>query len=215
MDCLGDQFLLQCRTARFHNLPSANAASLKIWAGKLWARARFRAKVNAHHPLISLALAAFAVGWWPRSWYDTASLFQRGTSMKVFGYCRVATVRQANSGSPLEAQRQQINHYAMMTGWSVAEFFMEIGVSGSIPLADRLEGKRLWAALQPGDVIIAAKLDHAFRAAEVALDAIGQLKEKEITFHVVDLGGDITGNAIQNLVLIDRAEKERDYIPEP
>jgi putative DNA-invertase from lambdoid prophage Rac len=87
---------------------------------------------------------------------------------------------------------------------------MDIGVSGSIPLPDRPEGERLWAALRPGDVIIAAKLDNAFRAAEVALDAIGRLEEKEITFHVVDLGDDFTGNAIQKQILVDRAEKDRD-----
>jgi putative DNA-invertase from lambdoid prophage Rac len=31
----------------------------------------------------------------------------------------------------------------MMKGWTVAEFFIEGGVSGSTPLADRPEGKRL------------------------------------------------------------------------
>ena len=61
-------------------------------------------------------------------------------------------------------------------GWSVAEFFVEAGVSGSVPLADRPEGQRLLAALQRGDVVITAKLDRAFRSAADALGTLEQLK---------------------------------------
>ena len=39
-------------------------------------------------------------------------------------------------------RRQQITGYAMMKGWAVAEFFIEAGVSGSLPLAERPEGRR-------------------------------------------------------------------------
>jgi hypothetical protein len=35
----------------------------------------------------------------------------------------------------LETQRQQITGYAMIKGWTVAEFFVENGVSGSVPFA--------------------------------------------------------------------------------
>jgi putative DNA-invertase from lambdoid prophage Rac len=58
--------------------------------------------------------------------------------MKVFGYCRAA--EQATGGPLLEAQRQQIDRYATTKGWRVAEFFVEIGVSGSTPLNNRPEG---------------------------------------------------------------------------
>ena len=43
--------------------------------------------------------------------------------MKVYGYCRVSTAEQANGGLSLDTQRQQITGYAMMKGWSVAEFY--------------------------------------------------------------------------------------------
>lgn len=81
--------------------------------------------------------------------------------MKVYGYCRVSTHEQANSGLSLDRQKQQITGYDMMKGWAIAEFFVEAGVSASVPLADRLEGQRLLATLQPGDVVITAKLDRA------------------------------------------------------
>jgi putative DNA-invertase from lambdoid prophage Rac len=84
----------------------------------------------------------------------------------------------------------------MTKEWSVAEFFMDTGVSGSKPLADRPEGKRLWAVVEPGDVIIAANLDRAFRATEVAQNTIALLKKRDIAFHVAVPGGDITGDVI-------------------
>ena len=53
----------------------------------------------------------------------------------------------------LDAQRQQIAGYAMMKGWRVAEHFVERGVSGSIPLANRPEGARLLSTIGKGDVV--------------------------------------------------------------
>jgi putative DNA-invertase from lambdoid prophage Rac len=80
----------------------------------------------------------------------------------VYGYCRVSTAEQADEGTSLDSQRQQITGYAMMKGWEVADFFVEAGVSGSIPLADRPEGQRLLQSLRSGDVIVTSKLDRAF-----------------------------------------------------
>lgn len=137
--------------------------------------------------------------------------------MKVYGYCRVSTAEQANSGLSLDTQQQQITGYAMMKGWTVAEFFVEAGVSGSVPLADRPDGQRMLTTLQPGDVIITAKLDRAFRSAADALGTLEQLKEDGIGLHMIDLGGDVTGNGISKLVftiLSAVAENERDRIRE-
>src|SRR5271168_4174345 len=137
--------------------------------------------------------------------------------MNVYGYCRVSTAEQANSGLSLETQQQQITGYAMMKGWTVAEFFVEAGVSGSVPLADRPEGQRLLSSLQPGDIIITAKLDRAFRSAADALGTLEQLKDDKIALHMIDLGGDVTGNGISKLVftiLSAVAKNERDRIRE-
>src|SRR6202051_55703 len=102
-------------------------------------------------------------------------------------------------------------------GWSVAEFFVEAGVSGPVPLADRPEGQRLLAALQRGDVVITEKLDCAFRSAADALGTLEQLKDDKVALHMIDLGGDVTGNGISKLVftiLSAVAENERDRIRE-
>src|SRR3954466_11099781 len=104
--------------------------------------------------------------------------------MRVYGYARVSTAEQADEGSSLDSQRQQIMGYCMMKGWQVADFFVEAGVSGSIPLAERPEGLRLLQSLRTGDVIVTAKLDRAFRS---AADALEQLKEDKIALHMLDL----------------------------
>ena len=137
--------------------------------------------------------------------------------MRVFGYSRVSTSEQADSGSSLATQRQQIAGYAMIKGWSVDEHFVEEGVSGSMPLADRPEGKRLLSMLGEGDVIVSAKLDRAFRSAADALTVLEELKAQGVSLHLIDLGGDVTGNGISKMVftiLAAVAEGERDRIRE-
>jgi DNA invertase Pin-like site-specific DNA recombinase len=135
----------------------------------------------------------------------------------VFGYSRVSTTEQADEGASLDAQQQQINGYAMMKGWRVSEHFVERAVSGSTPLADRPEGKRMLAALRKGDVLVTAKLDRAFRSSLDALNVLKDLKAKGVSLHMIDLGGDVTGNGISKMVftiLAAVAEGERDRIRE-
>jgi hypothetical protein len=99
--------------------------------------------------------------------------------MRVFGYSSVSTSEQADEGVSLAAQAQQIAGYAMMKGWQVAEHFVERGVSGSIPLADRPEGKRLLTTIGKGDIVVSAKLDRAFRSAADALAVLEELKDSD------------------------------------
>jgi putative DNA-invertase from lambdoid prophage Rac len=105
----------------------------------------------------------------------------------------------------------------MMHGLAIDRTFVERGVSGSKPLAERPEGAALLAALRPGDTIITPKLDRMFRSALDALAVLGRLKERGVSLHMIDLGGDVTGNGISKLVftiLSAVAEAERDRIRE-
>lgn len=137
--------------------------------------------------------------------------------MATYGYCRVSTSRQADEGESLGAQQRTIDGYAMMRGLKVRKTFVERGVSGSKPLADRPEGAALLAVLKAGDTVLTAKLDRMFRSALDALDMLGQLKEQDVSLHCIDIGGDIAGNGISKLVftiLSAVAEAERDRIRE-
>jgi len=137
--------------------------------------------------------------------------------MAVYGYVRVSTDRQAGEGESLGTQQRVIDGYAMMNGLTLDSIFVERGVSGSKPLGERPEGARLLAGLKSGDVLITPKLDRMFRSALDALEVLGRLKDRGISLHMIDLGGDVTGNGVSKLVftiLSAVAEAERDRIRE-
>lgn len=137
--------------------------------------------------------------------------------MATYGYCRVSTDRQADEGESLGAQQRTVEGYAMMHGMRLDHVFVERGVSGSKPLAERPEGAKLLSVMKAGDTIITPKLDRMFRSALDALDSLAKLKESGVSLHMIDLGGDVTGNGISKLVftiLSAVAEAERDRIRE-
>jgi hypothetical protein len=120
-------------------------------------------------------------------------LDQQPSAGRVRGYCRVSTAVQADEGESLDVQRRQIEGYAKMQGLQLDRIYVERGVSGSKPLAERSQGAALLATLKPGDVIITAKLDRMFRSAIDALDILGKLQKQSVSPHMIDLGGDTTG----------------------
>jgi DNA invertase Pin-like site-specific DNA recombinase len=80
--------------------------------------------------------------------------------MAVYGYIRVSTDEQVN-GTSLDEQRRQITGLAMTVGLALDNILSDPAISGSVALFERPGGRRL-AALAPGDVVIAAKLDRRF-----------------------------------------------------
>ncbi len=137
--------------------------------------------------------------------------------MAVYTYCRVSTSRQTSEGESLDVQGRTNAGYAMIHGLQIDQSFVESGVSGSVPLIDRPEGKALLAILKAGDVVITAKLDRMFRSALDALSVLADLKARNVSLHMIDLGGDVTGNGISKLVftiLSTVAEAKRDRIRE-
>jgi putative DNA-invertase from lambdoid prophage Rac len=137
--------------------------------------------------------------------------------LTVYGYCRVSTVRQASEGESLEVQRRQIEGYAIMHGLALDGVVIEEEVSGSVPVSERPKGGGLFAKLAKGDVVIAPKLDRLFRSALDALTVVDDLRKRGVSLHLLDLGGDISGNGLSKLFLTIAAafaEAERDRIRE-
>lgn len=133
--------------------------------------------------------------------------------MAIYGYARVSTVRQATDGESLDVQQRTMEGYALMRGMVLDQIFVERGVSGSVPLAERPQGGALLALVQPGDAIVTPKLDRMFRSALDALAVLGRFRDKGVALHMVDLGGDVATNGISKLVftiLSAVAEAERD-----
>jgi putative DNA-invertase from lambdoid prophage Rac len=133
----------------------------------------------------------------------------------IYGYCRVSTWRQASEGESLEVQRRQVEGYALMHALALDELVVEEGVSGSIPVTERPAGGALIAKLERGDALITPKLDRLFRSALDALQVVEDMRKRGVSLHLLDLGGDISGNGMSRLFLTIAAafaEAERDRI---
>ena len=122
--------------------------------------------------------------------------------MATYGYIRVSTLSQAREGESLEAQRRQVIAYALSKGLELTEdnIFVEAGVSGGIDFQERPEGSRLIECVLPGDMIVFPKLDRAFRNTRNSLNVLHLLRERQVSAHFIDLGGDVTGNGIGAIV---------------
>lgn len=137
--------------------------------------------------------------------------------MTTLGYARVSTRAQSEDGESLDVQQRQLEGYAQMHGLDIAHVYVERGVSGSVRLSERPEGSTLIQTLAPGDIVLCAKLDRMFRSALDALTVLQDFRARDISLHLLDLGGDVCGNGIARLVftiLSAVAESERDRIRE-
>jgi DNA invertase Pin-like site-specific DNA recombinase len=123
---------------------------------------------------------------------------------------------QADSGISLDEQSVKIRSRCSENGWQLTEIFVDAGVSGSVALGKRAQGGRLLATLQPGDKVVVAKLDRAFRSALDALQVIQAFKKRGIALWALDLG-DCSGSGVSKLivtVLAAVAQFERSLISE-
>ena len=133
---------------------------------------------------------------------------------RAYGYCRVSTDQQRDSGISLDEQQPA---RCIENGWHLERVYVDAGVSGSTPLSRRPEGAKLLRAVQPSAVVIAAKMDRMFRSALDALQTIADFKRRKIGLWLLDLGNDCSGNGISELimtVLAAVAQFERGLISE-
>lgn len=107
----------------------------------------------------------------------------------ILGYVRVSTDEQTNGTSPAE-QEAVIYGYAMTQGIDRfgVQIYYDAGVSAKTPLKDRPQGKKMLADAQPGDTVIAAKMDRIFRSARDALEVADQFMAGKINLILFDMG---------------------------
>jgi putative DNA-invertase from lambdoid prophage Rac len=136
---------------------------------------------------------------------------------RVYGYCRVSTDQQRDSGLSIDEQRIKIGARCTENEWTLEHVYVDAGVSGSTPLGKRPQGRALLAALRPGDAVIASRMDRCFRSSIDALQVIETFKSRKISLWLLDLGGDVSGNGISELIvtiLAATAQFERTLISE-
>lgn len=137
-------------------------------------------------------------------------------SKRAFGYIRVSSERQVD-GDSLEVQKRSVELICELEGFTLAGLFADPATSGSVPLGQRAEGKKLLEALKPSDVVVGVKLDRMFRDATDATGTLKALKKRGVGLYLKDLGGDVTESNVSALVfglLSNVAEFERTRIAE-
>jgi putative DNA-invertase from lambdoid prophage Rac len=139
---------------------------------------------------------------------------------RAYGYARVSSDEQAETGQSLAVQEQQLRGWAMQHDRTLDSIYVEPGVSGGTAFSERPEGSKLWGQLQRGDAVVAAKLDRMFRSASDCLAVVEACRARGVSLFLLDLNGgadDVSGNGIARLFLTivsAFAEFERDRIGE-
>lgn len=133
----------------------------------------------------------------------------------VYAYGRHSTDKQ---GLTEDAQRHKVEGYiaAQLSDHHYGGWLYDSAVSGSKPLFERPSGRNLWALAQPGDHLVWAKLDRAFRSVVDGAATLAMLAQKGVFVHSLDLGLD-TSTAIGRCVctvMLAFAELEREYARE-
>ena len=139
----------------------------------------------------------------------------------LLGYRRVSTLEQAaDDRTSLDEQERIIRGIAMVRGVDKMDvtIYSDPGISGSVPLRFRPEGKKLLNEMQAGDTVVASKLDRMFRSASDALLCAERMKEVGAQLILVDMGADpVTGNGMAKCFFTMAAafaELERNIIAE-
>lgn len=133
----------------------------------------------------------------------------------VYAYGRASTSKQTLTEShQREVCEEHINRVIIPQGYTYGGWLYDSATSGSSQMFERTEGRKLWALVQPGDKIVWAKLDRAFRSVIDAAQTMHLLTQKDVSFNSLDLGLD-TSTAIGRCVftiLTAFAELELEFI---
>jgi DNA invertase Pin-like site-specific DNA recombinase len=134
----------------------------------------------------------------------------------VWAYARASTKKQEDSP---EVQQEKARQYAALHQLGDITFFVDIAKSGKVPWQERDGGRAMFARLRPGDHVIIAKLDRAFRKLSDCVNVLEKFERRGVKLHVVNLlGGAIDLSSPMGRFLIHIlaafAELERAFISE-
>ena len=122
----------------------------------------------------------------------------RAVVVTALAYLRVSR-EEAQSGSySLTVQRDQIKGLASRLGLTIADdgWFVDDGVSGGVPIAERTAGAKLVERLQSGPdrTVLALRTDRVFRDTTDALTTIDAWTRQGVSLYLSDTGERIDAN---------------------
>jgi len=132
--------------------------------------------------------------------------------VKVAIYARVSTQEQADSGTSLEYQSDQLATYCQLQGWEIAGKYVDPGYTGKDD--DRPALKRLLADAKLGmfQKVVVYKLDRLARKLRLLLEIEEKLKDCNVSLHSVketlDTSTPIGRTVFQMLGLVSEWERE-------
>jgi site-specific DNA recombinase len=138
--------------------------------------------------------------------------------MKVLGYVRASTDEQTET---LKVQKAKIQAYCALHDLELVEVYIDPGVSGTVPIADRPEAAKMLQAMkgrgkQKIHGMITVKLDRMFRNAADCLQTVAQWEHAGVGLHIIDLMVDTSSASGKFFltVMAGVAEMERNLIAE-
>jgi hypothetical protein len=132
-----------------------------------------------------------------------------GAGVSVYGYIRVSTDRQHDSGLGLEAQQSQIGMEVERRGWLLTEVFVDAASGGTMK---RPELQRCLAGFEAGDVLVVAKLDRLSRSLMDFASLMDRSKREGWAIVALDMAVDTStpsGRVVAN-VMASFAQYERE-----
>lgn len=107
-------------------------------------------------------------------------------AVRVALYARVSTDDQADRGTA-EAQKTFIRNFANLFEFEVVDEYIDDGVSGTVPLAERPAGRRLLRDARSGQftVVLVYRLDRLARSLRALLDAHAELEQARVNIRSV------------------------------
>jgi DNA invertase Pin-like site-specific DNA recombinase len=122
----------------------------------------------------------------------------------ILGYIRCSTADQAKDDrSSLQTQTDVIEGYARTRGVDkyAVQIYTDAGVSGATKLAFRPAGTELLNSMQPGDTVIASKLDRMFRSASDAIDMFEVFKARGVDLVLYDISNEPVSSGVGKLIM--------------
>ena len=110
----------------------------------------------------------------------------------IYGYVRVSTEEQAVNGISLETQKEKINKFVKEKfNREVDQFFVDAGVSGTVPITNRPASRELTDVMDGHDIVISTRLDRLSRTTTDLLHMIPIFEQSGVTYYLCEQFGEM------------------------